>query len=79
MNDVHVLPAHVLVDHDVALAVVEATDGGFSGVDAEEGGDLVCEAGVAVAGEDLHAAVVLLASELLELSLSELFSKIGLK
>mmetsp|Transcript_57162 Transcript_57162/g.121363 ORF Transcript_57162/g.121363 Transcript_57162/m.121363 type:complete len:460 (+) Transcript_57162:591-1970(+) len=63
LDDVHVLPPDVLVDHDVYLAVSEAGDGGAAEIDAEELGDLEGESHVAVAAEQLEASAVLLRLE----------------
>ncbi|KAL7538583.1 hypothetical protein ACHAWF_006131 [Thalassiosira exigua] len=63
LNDVDVLPADVLVDHDVDLAVREAAHGGPAEVDAQELGDLQRQAHVAVAAEELEATAVLLSFE----------------
>lgn len=63
MDNVNVLSANVLVDHDVYFAVGETADGGLTEVETKEFGDFGGEGHVAVSGEDFHSAVVLCGGE----------------
>mmetsp|Transcript_10223 Transcript_10223/g.18366 ORF Transcript_10223/g.18366 Transcript_10223/m.18366 type:complete len:233 (+) Transcript_10223:249-947(+) len=63
LDDVHILPPDVLVDHNVDLPVSEAADSGPAEVDAQELGDFEGEAHVAVAAEELESSAVLLGLE----------------